>query len=178
MRNVKPYIIGIDPGAKGGVACLRMEPGTSPTLLFCDDLPYLDGRLDAFALNETLNGWGNVSLAVVEKPVAMPSTDGKRTMGAQSMLNYGMSYGMILGVLISRGIPVEEVHPSTWKKPVGLVTRGMATREAKEAARALAKSSFPLLADRFKRVKDDGRAEAALIGLYGARRWQRGDVAA
>lgn len=171
MKNVKPYIIGIDPGARGGVACLRVETGTSPTLLFCDDLPYLDGRLDAFALNETLNGWGNVSLAVVEKPVAMPSTDGKRTMGAQSMLNYGMSYGMILGVLASRGIPVEEVHPSTWKKATGL-------GRDKTAARALAKSSFPLLAEAFKRVKDDGRAEAALIGLYGARRWQRNEVAA
>lgn len=169
MKNVKPYIVGIDPGAKGGVACLRVENGSPPTLLFCEDLPYLGGRLDAIGLSDLLSSWGTIHLAVVEKAQAMPRKmpDGATaSMGTVSMFNYGMSYGMILGTLSGLSIPYDEVHPATWKKSMGL-------GKDKTAARAMAKSKFPLLAFLFARVKDDGRAESALIGLYATQRWTK-----
>jgi hypothetical protein len=37
----------------------------------------------------------------------------------------------------------------------------------KNASRALASQFFPDCSDQWKRVKDDGRAEAALIAHYG-----------
>ena len=38
----------------------------------------------------------------------------------------------------------------------------------KAASRGMATELFPHIADQFRRVKDDGRAEAALIARYGA----------
>jgi hypothetical protein len=57
-------------------------------------------------------------------------------------------------------VPTFEVDPSAWKKTMRLSTD-------KNASRALASQYFPDCADQWARVKDDGRAEAALIALYG-----------
>ena len=40
-------------------------------------------------------------------------------------------------------------------------------KKKKEASRSKAKTMWPDFAEQFKRVKDDGRAEAALIAFYG-----------
>jgi len=55
---------------------------------------------------------------------------------------------------------VQYVTPSKWKAHFGL------TRD-KGVSRGMAMQRFPEYAEKFKRVKDDGRAEAALIALYG-----------
>ena len=55
------------------------------------------------------------------------------------------------------------VTPQLWKKAMRLVAD-------KDAARQRAVQLFPERAEWFRRVKDDGRAEAAMIALYG---WQR-----
>jgi hypothetical protein len=55
------------------------------------------------------------------------------------------------------------VDPSAWKKTMHLSTD-------KNASRALASQYFPDAADQWSRVRDDGRAEAALIAYYGARK--------
>ena len=60
------------------------------------------------------------------------------------------------------GLPLERVRPSAWKMAMGL--RG----KPKAASRGMATELFPDFADQFRRVKDDGRAEAALIARYGA----------
>jgi crossover junction endodeoxyribonuclease RuvC len=52
------------------------------------------------------------------------------------------------------------VAPAIWKKHFGLSTD-------KDASRALAGQTFPDQADLWKLKKQDGRAEAALIALYG-----------
>ena len=63
-----------------------------------------------------------------------------------------------MGIVASK-LPIEYVTPRQWKKYFDL------TRDKGESRR-LAKLCFPNHAHYFKRVKDDGRAEAALIGLY------------
>lgn len=174
-RNSQPYIVGIDPGKTGGVSCLRMNQGNPPTLLFTEDLPYLDARVDGLALSAMLTNWGDIALAIVEKASPMPSTDGRKAgMGVTGAFTYGLNYGIILGTLQGLVIPVQEVRPADWKKAMSLTGRGLTPREIKEASRAKARTIFPVLAERFARAKDDGRAESALIALYGA---QRGDAA-
>jgi crossover junction endodeoxyribonuclease RuvC len=49
----------------------------------------------------------------------------------------------------------------TWK-------RAMQVPSDKGACRMRAMQTFPGHSDLFRRVKDDGRAEAALLGFYGA----------
>jgi crossover junction endodeoxyribonuclease RuvC len=53
------------------------------------------------------------------------------------------------------------VTPAKWKKHFGL-------NRDKGVSRSKATERFPEYANLFSRVKDDGRAEAALIALYGA----------
>jgi crossover junction endodeoxyribonuclease RuvC len=69
---------------------------------------------------------------------------------------------MIEGVAAGMRIPYSLVIPQTWKKALGVPAD-------KNAARARACQLFPNMASKFARVKDDGRAEAALIALFGYR---------
>ncbi len=77
------------------------------------------------------------------------------------MFNFGRGYGQIEGVLAALEIPVTLVTPQVWK-------RSLSVPADKSASRARAAQLWPGLAGTFSRVRDDGRAEAALIGLYGA----------
>jgi len=71
-----------------------------------------------------------------------------------------MAYGVAKGVIGAAGIRRVDVSPGKWKRHFGLSAD-------KEAARALAISQWPK-SEHFRRKKDHGRAEAALLALYGA----------
>jgi len=79
---------------------------------------------------------------------------------APATFRFGQGYGAIEMALAAHKIPVQYVTPSQWKKHFGL-------SKDKGASRGLATQRFPSHASDFQRVKDDGRAEAALIALYG-----------
>ena len=70
--------------------------------------------------------------------------------------NYGVGYGKILGVLAALDIPIIHFSPSQWKKRWNL-------GKDKNLSRQRATERWPDWADSFKLVKNDGRAEAALI---------------
>ena len=57
-------------------------------------------------------------------------------------------------------LPVKFVQPASWKKHFGL-------NRDKGLSRSLATQRFPEYAKLFARAKDDGRAEAALLALFG-----------
>jgi crossover junction endodeoxyribonuclease RuvC len=87
--------------------------------------------------------------------------------GAVGAFAFGRGFGIILGALAAAGIPVELITPQAWKKAVGLT----ATKdEAKDASRSLAIQKWPSQAGLFARKKDNGRSDAALIGLAAIRR--------
>jgi crossover junction endodeoxyribonuclease RuvC len=80
---------------------------------------------------------------------------------------FGRSRGIVEGVLAAAGIPATFIAPAAWKRAIGI----QPGREgAKDAARAEALRRWPSHASLFARVKDDGRAEAALIGVAGLMR--------
>jgi crossover junction endodeoxyribonuclease RuvC len=66
-----------------------------------------------------------------------------------------------IGVIGAAAIPLHLVTPAKWKGHLRLSSD-------KEQARALALRLFPACSEHFKRKKDHGRAEAALIARYGA----------
>lgn len=72
------------------------------------------------------------------------------------------SAGLVEGILNAFKIPVHLVPPHVWKGRMSL-------NSDKGKSRETAAKLFPDNADLFKRVKDDGRAEAALIAMYGLR---------
>jgi crossover junction endodeoxyribonuclease RuvC len=72
-----------------------------------------------------------------------------------------MAYGLVRGVLAALGVPVSLVTPNEWKRAFRL-------GPDKNEARLIAARLFPASAGRFARASDDGRAEAALLALFGA----------
>ncbi len=146
-------VIGIDPGATGGVALLDTEG----RLVAVDDMPYLDGSVSAPLLADLLRDHQlrfPDAVAWVEKAQSMPR------QGVASTFKYGTGFGVILGVLGALQIRTHQVRPAQWKQTAGLSSD-------KTASRRRAIELWPMQAGHFARKKDDGRAEAALIAHHG-----------
>ena len=160
------YILGIDPGMGGALAGYDPSGEVFKTPVLWDIPKSIDSGIDAVALAalvDRLNRAYSGITAVVERVSSMP-----RQKGAFA---FGLSTGIIHGCLASAGIPFELVSPSVWKAKMGLTKfPGETYAENKTRARALATQLFPALAPQFKRVKDDGRAEALLLAVYWANR--------
>lgn len=143
-------IIGIDPGAKGGVAVLDGDD-----LRICP----MCSSLDLWLLVKTWMG-STVKHVYIEKAQAMPR------QGVTSMFTYGKSVGKLIGVIEAAQVPYTEVAPQAWKK---VVLAGM-DRSDKSSSIKRAKQLFPHIDFRATercRKDSDGMAEAALIAWYG-----------
>ncbi len=147
-------IVGIDPGMSGAIAWLS----DAGHLIETRDMPTgkINGKSEMIpaALADMLRQ-RNATHAFVERVASRPGA------GVASSFNFGRGYGQIEGVLAALGVPVTLVTPAKWKA-------GLRLPADKSAARLRAAQLWPGLAGTFARVKDDGRAEAALLGLYGA----------
>jgi len=149
--------IGIDPGLSGAIAVLTDDS------LQIHDMPVMtvdrNGKakrqVSANELAELLNLYAGKDCHVYCERVGAVSGQ-----GVTSVFSFGRSFGMIEGILAALKIPVTFVAPATWVKGVG---RG----PGKDASRARAMELFPNYEYFFKRVKDDGRADAALIAHWG-----------
>jgi hypothetical protein len=87
--------------------------------------------------------------------------------GAVGAFAFGDAKGVVRGCLAAAAVPAIFITPAQWKRAVG-VPPG---KDMKDMARSVAINRWPGLADKFKRQCDDGRAEAALIGLAGLLRF-------
>jgi hypothetical protein len=152
-------IIGIDIGSKGALA--RLSPAGE--LLEIEDMPILrDGpgnrpNVNAPLLAEIVYRW-QATTAFVEFVSARPGE------GPTGAFSFGRSKGVIEGVCAAAGLPVTFLTPPVWKRAVGIPP---GKDGAKDAARSVAIRRWPSHAGLFARVKDDGRAEAALIAVAG-----------
>ena len=152
-------IIGVDPGLHGAIA--YFEPATGK--LHVDDMPVSKSttgksEVDLRELGRLLapvHGEPGPRMAVLEKVAARPSD------GVAGAFSFGMGYGGLRMAVIGHGYEDRYVTPNAWKKHFRL-------NADKGVSRAYASTRFPHHAELFRRVKDDGRAEAALIALYGA----------
>jgi crossover junction endodeoxyribonuclease RuvC len=154
-------ILGIDIGVQGAVAILDR----TGALLEVHDLPVLkDGPAGRRAINAPLLAAiifkSHADHAFVEGVGARPGE------GAVGAFAFGRSRGVIEGVLAAAGVPITFVTPPAWKRAVGL------TLASKDASRAEAIRRWPGHAELFARVKDDGRAESALIAVAGIKKGQ------
>ena len=152
-----PTIIGVDPGKTGALAALDVGTGALVSVL---DMPMLDaGIVDGWAVRNwvlDLADLDEIRAAWVERVHSMPK------QGVASSFTFGAAYGGVATALNALSIPVELVPPNVWKKAASL-------GKDKGAARAMACRLWPSSSEWFRRVKDDGRAEAALIARHGWR---------
>ena len=93
--------------------------------------------------------------AFVERVGAMPG------QGVSGVFAFGKCYGIVLGILAALEIPVTLVSAAKWKKALSVPA-------SKDGARLRASQLMPQHAAQWARVKDHGRAEAALIALWGS----------
>lgn len=160
---MKPsLILGIDPGLHGAIALL--DPLKLKVLEVIDTpLVYRNGKneIDVYELGLWLDfRVEHIDFAVIEDVGVMTGQEGR-----VSMFNFGKNTGIIHGALGTLGIPMYLVKPAVWKSLMGL------SRD-KEASRALATKTFPSARDFWPLKKHDGRAEAALLALFGAERFR------
>jgi crossover junction endodeoxyribonuclease RuvC len=151
--------IGIDIGVQDAIAILDQ----SGALVEIHDMPVLqDGPAGRRSVNAALLASiifkSHADHAFVESVNARPGE------GAVGAFAFGGARGIIEGALAAAGITVTFVTPPAWKRTVGL------TLASKDASRAEAIRRWPNHAALFARVKDDGRAEACLIGAAGRMR--------
>jgi crossover junction endodeoxyribonuclease RuvC len=152
-------VLGIDPGIRGGLAIV-MVTNDIAMLVAAIDIPTVGAgakeRVNVLAVQEFILSHGQ-SFAFIEHAQAMPK------QGASSGFKYGRSVGQLEAVITLCGIPIEIISPGIWKRGLRLLGG------EKELSRQRALEMFPSAHGFLSRRKDHGRAEAALIALYGMR---------
>lgn len=101
-------IIGIDPGITGGISIIRSEGDDCSTF----QMPTNDDGVDAKKLLQILHDHRSADAVYLEKAQAMPK------QGVVSMFNYGKSFGIVIGVVESIGLPIIFVSPQKWQKVI------------------------------------------------------------
>lgn len=143
--------IGVDPGLNGAIALIN-EHGY---LIDVYDMPVAGAAVSAQLLADAEN-WADhttYGTVVLEDVHAMPK------QGVTSSFGFGRSKGVVEGVFAGARRPIVYVSPSTWKRDLRL-------GKDKGVCRQRAVELWPTKAALFARVKDDGRAEAALIAHW------------
>ena len=147
-------VIGIDPGFSGAIAIWR----PAERAIAIHDMPVSPGPKGK---TELLHGALFDLLNVPPCDVWVESVGAMPGQGVSSMFRFGQTVGAIHMAVAARGHSLRLVTPAKWKGAFGL-------SKDKGAARGYAARRFPANAKDFARVRDDGRAEASLIALYGA----------
>lgn len=142
--------IGIDPGMTGAIALVD----ENASLIDVYDMPVVGGQVSAHLLDD-LEVWDRFDFG----PVILEDVHAMPKQGVTSSFGFGRSKGVVEGVFAAYRRPINYVSPQRWKKALGL-------NGDKGASRRRAIELWPDKAAMFARVKDDGRAEAALIAYW------------
>lgn len=152
---MKKTVLGIDPGASGALAFYDGEE------LIIYDMPVhiitkgrsQRKRFDPYGMKKILQE-NHCDIAVIEQVSAQPGN------GSAAAFTYGWMCCGVETSLAFMGIPFEYVTPQKWKKE-------MSCPKDKDAARMRASQLLPCHVHNWDLKKHDGRAESALIALYG-----------
>ena len=168
------YLIGIDPGVRGAIVVTTAD---ASQILAVRDMPKVEvrGKLHVSpsslvaSLDEMYSDALMVASSLTKPIVIVEHVQGVQQSGATSAFNFGRGFGVIEGVVAGLGLACELVRPQVW-------TKALRVSRDKGSHREAAMRLWPDHADKFARVKDDGRADAALLCHWYA--MVRGRVAA
>jgi Holliday junction resolvasome RuvABC endonuclease subunit len=152
-------VLGVDPGADGAFALIVAPDLHTVTLI---DMPTFSFRRRGGKNRREISEAGIAEIVARLAPdVAWIEQVGARPgQGVVSMFSFGLAVGIVRGVLAAARVPRLYVTPVEWKTAFRL-------GRDKSEARRRAIDWFPGQADQLARVRDEGRAEAALIALFG-----------
>ena len=147
--------IGIDPGQKGGIACINNDK------VYVTAMPLAGREVDGNAIYKWLithTLYETNTIACVEKVHSMPK------QGVSSSFKFGKNYGIVIGVLSALGVSIKLVTPQRWKRAILFDTK-----RDKQAAIEYCRLKYPnvnLLASKKSRVPHSGIADALCIASY------------
>lgn len=156
-------ILGVDPGATGGMFAVNSDR-TCPVLHKSSSV---EADL-ALSIAEALEG---VSLVVVEQVSSRPG------QGVSSTFTFGTRYGIIIGAVLSRKLPLFKVTPKKWQKEFGVLVSegaipvGMDKKKVSQARRKILKArSYEVARALYPTVNSNVHvADGILIAEYGIR---------
>lgn len=158
MSQLRNLIIGVDPGLDGAIAFLNTS-GHLSILDMPTRLKKVSGKnrrfIDVERLVERFDRHDLIHVFVEQQST-------RSGLAAQSVLKTGTGYGVLLGIIAANYHEHTIITPQKWKKHFDV------TRD-KKLTQKKATELMPKAAHKWPLVKHDGRAEAALIALYGAR---------
>lgn len=163
-QEIAISFMGIDAGISGALAVYTPLNGDKYILQIADmpsrasKFGAAKGRkeVDENVLNGLIRSVNTtIHICLLETPHSMPRD------GHVGAFSFGRSLGVVQGVLAANGVKVMPTMPAVWKSRLGLSTD-------KQKSLDLASKLFPTSAHLFKRKKDDGRAEAALLAYLAA----------
>lgn len=145
-------VMGVDPGLSGAISLIDTNDWTLQII----DMPREPLRGDKNAVSST--GVGEAVTKFAPDYVFIEDVTASPQMGVTSAFSFGHSLGVVKGAVYPAMLTM--VRPQDWKSK----TR---TPKEKNLARRRAMELFPCAVKLFQRVKDDGRAESALLCFYG-----------
>ena len=148
-EKIMKAIIGIDPGANGGIAWINSD-GEACVEKMPDSLQDLWDLVVSISLEAGTGGTG--IRAYLESVSSSPQ------MGVVSAFSFGRGYGNLEMALTAAGIPFERVRPQVWQKALGCMTKG-----DKNVSKRKAQELFP------DRKVTHATADALLIAYYGTK---------
>lgn len=145
-------ILAIDPGISGALAWVSrdghlIEVADMPIAKIRDKNRIVAAELTRLIADRT------PEYIVIEQVGPRPKE------GAGAAFAFGYGAGLLEGIAAGLGIPVHMTSPATWKRRAGVP-------KEKDGARMMASRMWPGACGWFRRVKDDGRAEAALMARW------------
>lgn len=164
------HVLGIDPGNFGALALLDLESRKVHTIW---DMPTKDGKVYPEGVAMVVDLAKSIASAADTGSAAAPGSLHAAIENVSSRprqahaFSFGLGVGIIHGCLGSLNVPFSLVAPQQWKSSFGLCRVGDESQAGTKArARELASRLWPGHAAEFKRVRDDGRAESALLARY------------
>lgn len=148
-------IIGIDPGFTGALACYN-----NGGIISIIDMPLLMHGGKSALDSKTIYSWLlplKPQLVVIERVHSMPG------QGISSTFRFGEGFGILQGIVATLpNCRVLMPPPAVWKVIMGVTAN-------KDTSLERVRREFPLDGRYFSRKKDNGRAEALLLAMFGAR---------
>ncbi len=162
---INMIIVGIDNGYKGGIGYLDTLNNLSKTII----MPTIETitkkkkhtDYDIYTIISMLKIW-NPDLVILENAHAMPG------QGVTSMFNFGVSFGIMHGILSALNIEYIIVQPKKWQKYIFKDVQD--TGDTKRNAFLYLKNRFPnqdFLATKRSKIPHSGICDALAMACYG-----------
>ena len=167
--------VGIDPGVTGAVVVLEdgeLEFHDTP-VVSAGKKKVMDSARCAALLRDIRQQSGAGLMVIIEKVGSMPGE------GVSSARSFGFGCGIWEGILAALEIPYQYVTPQRWQKEMlaGEPRPEKGQKRDKSVSRTVARRLWPLQTEEaLSRVKDHGRAEAALMAEWGRRIMSGGSI--